>query len=118
MAEVLPSPSILFEGLAGMMAPLVVSHGEGRVDHLDPAQHLCLRYVDDQGAPAERYPHNPNGSPAGATGFTTSDGRATILMPHPERVFLRQQFSWLPAQWQAHEAPWFELFRNARRWLG
>ncbi|MSQ67116.1 MAG: phosphoribosylformylglycinamidine synthase [Gammaproteobacteria bacterium] len=117
MAEVLPSPSILLAGLAGMMAPLVVAHGEGRVDHLDPAQHLCLRYVADDGSPAVGYPHNPNGSPAGATGFTTSDGRATILMPHPERVFLRQQCSWLPAQWQANEAPWFELFRNARRWL-
>ena len=118
MAEVLPSPSLFFNGLDGMMAPLVVSHGEGRVDALEPATRLCLRYVDHRGLPATAYPENPNGSPAGATGFTTDDGRVTILMPHPERIFLRHQSSWSPASITGPESPWFEMFRNVRRGLG
>jgi phosphoribosylformylglycinamidine synthase len=118
MAEVLPSPSLFFDGLAGMMAPLVVSHGEGRVDELATDARQCLRYVDHQGQPTMLYPQNPNGSPAGVTGFTTDDGRATILMPHPERIFLRHQSSWSPASVTGAEGPWFEMFRNARRRLG
>ncbi len=118
MAEVLPSPSLFFEGLAGMLAPLVVAHGEGRVDALEPGARGCLRYVDDVGAPAQAYPQNPNGSPGGLTGFTSDDGRATILMPHPERVFLRKQYSWLPDGVKTSEAPWFAMFQNARRQLG
>ena len=118
MAEVLPSPSLFFDGLAGMMAPLVVSHGEGRVDELATDARQCLRYVDHQGQPTMLYPQNPNGSPAGVTGFTTDDGRATILMPHPERIFLRHQSSWSPASVNGAEGPWFDMFRNARRHLG
>ncbi len=117
MAEVLDSKSLFFDGLTGMMAPLVVSHGEGRVDALADGSRLCLRYVDYRGEAASRYPENPNGSPGGSAGFTTDDGRVTILMPHPERVYLRKQYSWLPASAAGAEGPWFEMFRNARLWL-
>ena len=117
MAEVLVSPSVLLAGMAGMMAPLVVAHGEGRVDDAQAAERACVRYVDSHGAPAVRYPENPNGSPGGATGFTSDDGRATILMPHPERVFLRSQYSWLPTPPSTGEGPWFGLFANARRFV-
>ncbi len=78
----------------------------------------ALRYIDNHGKPANRYPANPNGSAGGVTGFTSDDGRVTILMPHPERVFLRQQYSWLPADWTAADGPWLQMFRNARFWLG
>ena len=117
MAEVLDSPSVLLTGMAGMMAPLVVAHGEGRVEQAEAAIRACVRYVDSHGLPATRYPENPNGSPEGATGFTSDDGRATILMPHPERVFLRSQYSWLPTPPAVGEGPWFGLFANARRFV-
>jgi phosphoribosylformylglycinamidine synthase len=117
MAEVVDSKSLFFADLTGMMAPLVVSHGEGRVDTLADEARLCLRYVDYRGEAASRYPENPNGSPGGSAGFTTDDGRVTILMPHPERVYLRKQYSWLPASAAGAEGPWFEMFRNARLWL-
>lgn len=117
MAEVLPSPSIFFAGLAGLQAPLVASHGEGRASFVNEEQRACLRYVDDAGQPATRYPQNPNGSPAGLAGLTSDDGRATILMPHPERVYLTKQLSWLPRDWRTAESPWFHLFANARRAL-
>ena len=91
----------------------------------DPAQRealssaglLALRYVDHRGRPTEHYPENPNGSAGGLTGLTTPDGRVTILMPHPERVFRAVQHSWRPAEWK-EDAPWLRLFRNARAWLG
>jgi phosphoribosylformylglycinamidine synthase len=122
MVEILESPSILFSGMAGSRLPVAVAHGEGRaqpaadvaIDTLLPV----LRFVDNRGNPAERYPANPNGSPGGLTGFTSIEGRATILMPHPERVFLRRQFSWFPGDWRAEESPWMQLFHNARRWAG
>jgi phosphoribosylformylglycinamidine synthase len=76
-----------------------------------------LRFVDNRGAATEVYPANPNGSPGGLTGFTTDDGRFTILMPHPERVFLRKQYSWLPEDWRHEEGPWMRIFHNARRWV-
>ena len=78
---------------------------------------MAARFVDHQGRPAERYPQNPNGSPAGITALTTPDGRVTILMPHPERVFRTVQHSWHPAGW-GEDAPWMRLFRNARAWVG
>ena len=78
---------------------------------------MALRFVDDRGAPTERYPVNPNGSPQGITGLTTADGRFTILMPHPERVFRSVQMSWRPDGW-GEASPWLRMFRNARRWLG
>jgi len=118
MAEVLPSPSIFFDGLAGLQAPLVASHGEGRAEFAHEDQRVCVRYIDDRGAPAARYPQNPNGSPGGLAGLTSDDGRATILMPHPERVYLSRQFSWLPPEWRDPMSPWFRMFTSARRYVG
>jgi phosphoribosylformylglycinamidine synthase len=121
MVEVLESPSILLAGMAGSRLPVVVAHGEGRAvfgSEADPARaNACLRYVDGHGRPATRYPANPNGSPEGLTGFTSSDGRVTILMPHPERVFRRLQLSWAPPE-GPEESPWLRMFRNARAWVG
>ncbi len=120
LVEILPSPSILFNGMAGSRIPVVVSHGEGRVEFSassDAAMvHAALRFVDADGKPAARYPGNPNGSPGGLTGFTTEDGRATILMPHPERVHRSVQMSWRPREW-GESSPWMRMFRNARAWL-
>ena len=126
MVEVLDSPSILFRGMAGSKLPIVVAHGEGRADFGDAGgpdravanRQVALRYVDNRGTPDARYPANPNGSPLGITGLTSRDGRATILMPHPERVFQSRQFSWLPPTWKSNEGPWLRMFQNARHWLG
>lgn len=120
LVEVLDSPSVLLAGMAGSRLPLAVAHGEGRVDFAagDPqAARPVLRYIDGAGRPAERYPANPNGSAGGLTGFTSDDGRATILMPHPERVFRTVQHSWHPPEW-GEAGPWLRMFRNARAWLG
>jgi phosphoribosylformylglycinamidine synthase len=121
MVEVLPSPSILLRDMTGSRVPIVVAHGEGRTHYIKEtdahAALACLRYIDNHGKPAETYPANPNGSARGQTGFTTTDGHFTILMPHPERVFLRKQFSWFPAAWRHEDSPWMQLFRNARLWL-
>ena len=78
---------------------------------------VCLRYVDNHGRVTERYPGNPNGSAGGVTGLTSTDGRFTIMMPHPERVFLQQQFSWIDESWPSEYSPWMAMFNNARRWL-
>jgi len=121
--EVLESPSILLKGMAGSRLPAVAAHGEGRVVFGREADReavtgrgLCaLRYVDNQGTATERYPWNPNGSEGGLTGFTTRDGRATIMMPHPERGFRAIQLSYRPSGCFAGESgPWMRLFRNAR----
>ncbi len=120
--EVLESQSVLLRGMAGSRLPIAVAHGEGRVQFGDEQalkrarthHQLCLRYVDNYGDPAERYPSNPNGSAAGLTALTSADGRATIMMPHPERVFRNIQLSWRPAQWTGEEGPWLKLFQNAR----
>ena len=121
MVEVPDSPSILFAGMAGTQVPVVVSHGEGRAvfaSEADRAQALvAMRYLDFAGQPTETYPHNPNGSPNGITGLTTADGRFTIMMPHPERVFRSVQMSWHPDNW-GENSPWFRMFANARAWLG
>lgn len=119
MVEVLESPSILLQGMAGSQMPIAVAHGEGRAQFAGdiPAQGLAMRYVDPQGAATEHYPYNPNGSPAGITGLTTADGRATIMMPHPERVFRAVQHSWAPDEWE-EDGSWMRLFRNARVWVG
>ena len=123
MAEIQPTPSIFFHDMAGSRLPIVVSHGEGYTEFRDAAQehaaqpYTALRFVDHRGEVTERYPYNPNGSPRGATAFTNSDGRFTILMPHPERVFRSVQMSWRPRQWR-EASPWLRLFRNARRWVG
>ncbi len=121
MVEVLDSPSIFLSGMAGSRLPLVVAHGEGRArfgsdEDLDRV-HAALRYVGPDGAPADAYPYNPNGSPQGLTGFTTADGRFTIMMPHPERMFRTVQYSWHPSSW-GEDGPWLRMFRNARVWLG
>ncbi len=124
MVEVTESPSLFFKGMAGSHLPIVVSHGEGRVqfDDVQPktlqqSQWVALRYVNNAGQVTETYPANPNGSPFGITGMTTPNGRFTIMMPHPERLFLSHQYSWLPDDWQSEEGPWMQMFWNARRWL-
>jgi phosphoribosylformylglycinamidine synthase len=121
MVEVQRSPSLFFEGMTGSRLPVVVSHGEGYpefadADALRAAEPLvALRYVDNRGSVTETYPGNPNGAPAGITGLTTADGRFTILMPHPERVFRTVQNSWHPDAW-GEDGAWMRMFRNARRW--
>jgi phosphoribosylformylglycinamidine synthase len=121
MVEVQPSPSILFDGMAGSRMPIVVSHGEGYADFgsskKQKAALVTLRYVDHNGKPTETYPLNPNGSPHGITGLTTPDGRFSIMMPHPERVFRAVQNSWYPDEWQENGA-WLRMFQNARKWVG
>ena len=121
MVEVPETPSILFDGMAGSRMPIVVAHGEGRAVFDTKAQRkaaeVCLRYVDNRGRKTEDYPFNPNGSPKGITGLTTPDGRFTIMMPHPERVFRAVQHSWRPDEWK-EDGPWLRLFRNARKWVG
>jgi phosphoribosylformylglycinamidine synthase len=125
MVEVPDSPSVFFAGMAGSRLPVVVAHGEGRAEfrrpeHVDQALAggtVALRYVDNRGAPALDYPANPNGSPHGITGLTTPDGRFTILMPHPERLFRTATYSWHPDGW-GEDGPWLRLFRNARVWVG
>jgi phosphoribosylformylglycinamidine synthase len=122
MVEVPQSPSLFFVGMAGSRMPIAVAHGEGYAEFASGAQFeaarrlVALRYVDNRGNPTETYPLNPNGSPAGITGLTTPDGRFTIMMPHPERVFRAAQHSWRPAGW-GEDGPWMRMFRNARRWV-
>jgi phosphoribosylformylglycinamidine synthase len=121
MSEILDSPSVLLKGMLGSRIPIVVAHGEGRAQFADNASQqsllanklLGLRYVDNFDNVAERYPFNPNGSPMGIAGVTTLDGRFTIMMPHPERVFRTVQNSWHPDSW-GEDAPWMRMFRNAR----
>jgi phosphoribosylformylglycinamidine synthase len=121
MVEIPASPSLFFAGMAGSRIPIVVSHGEGRAEFDSPGQQaqalVAMRYVDNAGQPTEIYPYNPNGSPGGVTGVTTADGRFTIMMPHPERVFRTVQMSWRPES-LGEDSPWMRMFRNARRWLG
>jgi phosphoribosylformylglycinamidine synthase len=98
-----------------------VAHGEGRVhfpNTCSPSKaQAALRFTDNRGKPTEHFPLNPNGSPGGLTGFTAADGRVTILMPHPERVFRSVQMSWAPETW-GEDSPWLRMFRNARVWCG
>ncbi|MCP5249133.1 MAG: phosphoribosylformylglycinamidine synthase [Candidatus Accumulibacter sp.] len=124
MVDVPASPSIFFTDMAGSRLPVVISHGEGRAAFASPEQQakalIALRYIDHSGQASEVYPYNPNGSPAGITAVTTADGRFSIMMPHPERVFRSVQMSWHPADWEArgwHDSPWLRIFRNARRWV-
>ena len=124
MVEVQESPSIFLQGMAGSRLPVVVAHGEGQVEY--PSQEALLesdlsgcvglRYVDNYGKVTEAFPANPNGSARGITGLTSRDGRATIMMPHPERVFRAVQNSWHPEEWQ-EDGAWLRMFRNARVWV-
>jgi phosphoribosylformylglycinamidine synthase len=121
MIEVMESPSIFFAGMAGTQAPIAVAHGEGFANFSATGVQsdvlVSARFVDNAGAVTERYPYNPNGSPAGITSVTTSDGRFTVMMPHPERVFRTVLNSWHPPEW-SEDAPWMRMFRNARKWVG
>ncbi len=120
LVEVLESPSILFSGMAGSRIPIAVAHGEGFANFAArgdaSAVHAAARYVDVRGRVATDYPANPNGSPAGLTAVTTSDGRFTAMMPHPERVQRNVQMSWTDGDVTA-ESPWLRMFRNARVWV-
>jgi phosphoribosylformylglycinamidine synthase len=119
MVEVTPSPSIFFKGMEGSRMPIVTAHGEGRAFFRDGEENalVCMRYVNNRGEPAETYPYNPSGTPHGITGLTTPDGRFTIVMPHPERVFRTVQMSWAPDR-SVEDSPWMRMFRNARKWVG
>ena len=123
LVEVQKSPSILFAGMEGSRIPVAIAHGEGRAEFtMDPAFALeagavALCYVDNYGQLTTEFPANPNGSPFGITGLTNTDGRFTIMMPHPERCFRALQNSWHPDDWDEYGA-WMRLFRNARVWVG
>ncbi|MCG7489994.1 phosphoribosylformylglycinamidine synthase [Vibrio sp. Of14-4] len=125
LVEVQKSDSVFFDGMAGSRMPIAVSHGEGRVevtgsDHLAAIEQsgtVAVRYVDNFGKPTQQYPNNPNGSPNAITGLTTQDGRVTIMMPHPERVFRTVANSWAPEGWGENGA-WMRMFQNARKNLG
>ncbi len=120
MVEVVEIPSILLRGMAGSRMPIATAHGEGfalfrnGID-LEKAN-VALRFVDHYGKVTEKHPFNPNGSPAGITGLTTPDGRFTVVMPHPERVFRTVQMSWSPDN-AGEDSPWMRMFHNARKWV-
>lgn len=125
LVEVAGSPSIFFDGMRGSRMPIATSHGEGRAQFEDErALRRCeteglvaVRYVDNRGAPTERYPANPNGSAGGICALTVPDGRVTVIMPHPERVRRTVQCSWHPGDW-GEDSPWMRMFRNARVAVG
>ena len=128
MVEILQSPSLFFQGMSGSHLPIAVAHGEGFANfkhqgnarEIEHNQLAAMRFIDHQGNATERYPLNPNGSPQGLTSVTTADGRFTVMMPHPERVFRNVQMSWYPQEWnqtQDGASPWLRMFRNARVWV-
>lgn len=124
MVEVQESPSIMLDNMAGSRMPIVVAHGEGRTSYTTNESQaaydeklVSLAYINNKGAVTENFPANPNGSAIGITGLTTTDGRVTIMMPHPERVFLKKQFSYLPPEWKDENGPWMQMFLNARKWV-
>ncbi len=124
MVQVQDSPSIFLQGMAGSRLPIAIAHGEGHAEfeseeallEADLSGTVALRYVDNHGKVTERYPANPGGSPRGITGLTTRDGRVTIMMPHPERVFRAVTNSWRPDEWQ-EDGGWMRMFRNVRVWV-
>jgi phosphoribosylformylglycinamidine synthase len=121
LVEVPESPSLFFAGMAGSRIPIATAHGEGRAlftgGRAPEKAIAALRFVDNRGAATEVYPYNVNGSPLGIAGVTTPDGRFTVVMPHPERVFRTVQMSWHPDAW-GEDSPWMRLFRNARVRVG
>jgi phosphoribosylformylglycinamidine synthase len=124
MVEILDSPSILLKDMQGSKIPIAVAHGEGRavftgVNKAEDAlsnSFVNMRYIDNQGEPTQHYPENPNGSEMGITGLCNTDGRFTIMMPHPERVIRTVTNSWHPDEW-GEDSPWMRMFRNARVWI-
>ena len=125
MVRVPKSPSLILDEMAGSALPVVVSHGEGRADfahiggEVPSSLHIALQYTDGLGEVTQQYPLNPNGSPQGIAGITSADGRVTIMMPHPERVYRTAQMSWCPEEWKAFElGGWYRLFAAARKVLG
>jgi phosphoribosylformylglycinamidine synthase len=125
LVQVEESPSILLQGMAGSYLPIAVAHGEGRAEfqsqqgqaELEDAGLIGMRFIDNHLQRASSYPANPNGSPGGITGMCSTDGRVTIMMPHPERVFRAPACSWAPDEW-SEDSGWMRLFRNGRVWLG
>jgi len=124
LVEVQKNNSLFFEGMAGSRMPIAVSHGEGRAEFkgndlatVNAEGLVTMRYINNRGDIAASYPANPNGSPEGITGLTTKDGRVSIMMPHPERVFRTVANSWHPDEW-GEDSPWMRMFRNARVYLG
>ena len=125
MVEVTRSPSVLLQGMHGTLMPIATAHGEGRAEFDSPAALaaceraglITMRYVDHRGQATQHYPENPSGSPLGMAALSNSDGRITITMPHPERVFRTVQNSWHPESW-GEDSGWMRLFRNARVWVG
>jgi phosphoribosylformylglycinamidine synthase len=125
MLEVFESPSLFLRGMEGSRIPVAVAHGEGRADFANAADNasalVALRYIDGERI-ATSYPANPNGSPDAIAGLTSRDGRATILMPHPERTLRAANYSWAPREWggplSSGDSPWLRMFRNARAWVG
>jgi phosphoribosylformylglycinamidine synthase len=124
MVQVQDSNSIFLQGMAGSRMPIAIAHGEGHAEfasaqalaEADASGCIALRFVDNHGKVTETYPANPNGSPRGITGLTSRDGRVTIMMPHPERVFRAVQNSWKPEEW-SEDGAWLRMFRNARVWV-
>jgi phosphoribosylformylglycinamidine synthase len=123
MVRIEASPSIFFRGMVGSRIPVASAHGEGRAEldggrlaALERAGLVAARFVDGRGAVATSYPANPNGSPGGLAALTNTDGRITIMMPHPERVFRTVQMSWHPPEW-GEASPWMRMFHNARSWV-
>ncbi|CAH9058425.1 Phosphoribosylformylglycinamidine synthase [Pseudoalteromonas haloplanktis] len=125
LVEIQENPSVFFNGMAGSRMPIAVSHGEGHAEFANDAATkaalasgtVAVKFVDNYGNPTTQYPANPNGSPEGITGITSTDGRATVMMPHPERVFRAVANSWHPDEW-AEDSPWMRMFRNARKNVG
>ncbi|XQE68034.1 phosphoribosylformylglycinamidine synthase [Pseudomonas sp. P3C3] len=124
MVQVQESASIFLRGMAGSRMPIAIAHGEGHAEfeseeallEADLSGTVAMRFIDNHGKVTESYPANPNGSPRGITGLCSRDGRVTIMMPHPERVFRAVQNSWRPDEWQ-EDAGWMRMFRNARVWV-
>ncbi len=115
MVEIEDSPSLFFEGMAGARMPIVVAHGEGHVSDVAADAVVGLRYIDTYGNVTQHYPLNPSRSAKGVAGLSSADGRALIVMPHPERIFLGVQNTWTRA---LKDSPWQRMFDNARKWVG
>jgi phosphoribosylformylglycinamidine synthase len=125
MVEVLESPSLFFNGMAGSKMPIAVAHGEGFTEFSETSmvndvlakKLVTMRFIDNASTPTTSYPFNPNGSPQGITGLTSTDGRFSIMMPHPERVIRNVQNTWQRSG-DNEDGAWIRMFRNARKFIG